>query len=68
MGMCALPEISATVLSGFRLISDILFRISTRRTMRRQKDSHMPSQLIPQNFAESRKCKINSVRWAALLK
>lgn len=68
MGMSALPEISAAVLSGFRLIPDILFRINTKRTMRKQKDSHLPSRLIPQNFAESRKYRINSVRWATLLK
>ena len=67
-GMNALPEISATVLSGFRLISAILFRINIRRTMRKQKDSHTPSRQIPQNFAESRKYKINSVRWAVLAK
>lgn len=63
-----MPEISAAVLSGFRLISDTLFRINTRRSMRKLKDSHTPSHPIPQNFVESRKYKINSVRWAALLK
>lgn len=66
--MNVLSKIAASALSGFRLISDILFRTNTRRTMRKQKDSLMPSLPIPQNFAESRKYKINSVRWAALLK
>lgn len=60
-------EISAAILLDSRLISNMLFRTNTRRTMRKPKDSHMPAQLILQNFAESRKYKINSVRWVALL-
>lgn len=60
--MCVLPELSAVVWSRSRLISVILFRINTKRTMRKQRDSHMLSQVILQNFAESRKYRINSVR------
>lgn len=65
MGMYVLPELSAAVWSRFRIISGILFRINTKRTMRKQRDSRMPSQVILQNFAESRKYRINSVRWAS---
>lgn len=35
--------------------------------MRKPKDSHMPAHPIRQNFAESRKSRINLVRWVVWL-